>query len=88
MGIWDKVSQGLDKAAQLTESAIDEGKLRVQAFQARKSADQAAALLGYAMARAVRDGTPLDEGTMQRLVTATVAADRIADELEARSAKR
>lgn len=85
MDIWDKVTQGLDKAAKVTESAIDEGKLRLQAHQARKSADQAAATLGYAAARAHRDTTPLDAGTMQRLADATIAADKIADELEARS---
>ncbi len=84
MGIWDKVSQGIDKATKATESAIDEGKLRLQAHQARKSADQAAAVLGYAVARAHGDAAPLDPGTMQRLVDATRAADRVADELEAR----
>jgi hypothetical protein len=86
MNIWDKVSQGIDKAAKVTESAIDEGKLRLQAHQARKSADQAAAVLGYASARAHVDGAPLDAGTLQRLVDATVAADRVAVELEARVA--
>ncbi len=84
MGIWDKVSQGIDKATKATESAIDEGKLRLQAHQARKSADQAAATLGYAVARAHTTGVPVDPGTMQRLVDATQAADRVADELSAR----
>jgi hypothetical protein len=84
MGIWDKVSQGIDKATKVTESAIDEGKLRLQAHQARKSADQAAAVLGYAVARAHAHGHPVDPGTMQRLVDATRAADRIAEELAAR----
>ena len=52
MSLRDKITQGIDRAVKATESAIDEGKLRVQAYQARQRADKKAETLGYAVARA------------------------------------
>lgn len=82
MTLWDKVSQGIDRAAKATEGAIDQGKLRVAAFKARQAADKKAAALGYAVARAKAETRDLDSATMTALVDAAIAADAEAAALE------
>jgi hypothetical protein len=84
MSIWDKVSKGIDRAAQVTESAIDEGKVRLAAYKARQRADKRAETLGYAVARAKAEGREPDADAMGRLVDAVHAADAEASALEAR----
>jgi hypothetical protein len=82
MTIWDKVSQGIDKAAKATGEVLDEGKQRVQAYQARQRADKKAEVLGYAVARAKAAGTELDPAALTPLVDAVNAADAEALALE------
>jgi hypothetical protein len=82
MGIWDKVSKGIDKTVEVTGSAIDEGKQRVQAYQARQRADKKAEALGYAVARAKAAGTEMDPAALATLVDAANAADAEAAALE------
>jgi hypothetical protein len=82
MSLWDKVSQGIDKAAKATESAIDEGKQRLAAYQARQRADKAAETLGYAVARARAGGTEPEPAALAMLVDAVNAADAEATALE------
>jgi hypothetical protein len=85
MGIWDKVSHGIDKAAKVTGNAIDEGKHRVAAYQARQRADKKAETLGYSLARAKAAGTEMDASALATLVDAVNAADAEAAALEDRS---
>lgn len=82
MGLWDKVSHGIDKAAQATGNAIDEGKQRVQAYQARQRADKTAETLGYAVARAKAAGTEMDAAALTNLIDAVNTADAEAVALE------
>jgi hypothetical protein len=85
MGILDKLSQGIDKAAKVTGNAIDEGKQRVAAYQARQRADKKAETLGYAVARAKAAGTEMDSAALTTLVDVVNAADAEAAALESRS---
>ena len=85
MGLWDKVSHGINKAAQATGDAIDEGKQRVSAYQARQRADKKAETLGYAVARAKAAGTQMDPAALATLIDAVNAADAEAAALETRA---
>lgn len=66
MPLWDKVKQELDRAGQVAQDALDEGRLRLEAHRARQNADQAAEALGYAVYRARQAGTPLDDAELAR----------------------
>jgi hypothetical protein len=94
MAIWDKLRQELDDAARVTQDAlqkagkaaqdaIDEGKLRLDAFKARQEADRAAQAYGYAMFRARKAGSPLDADTDTRLYNALAEHESEAARLEA-----
>ena len=82
MSLKDKITQGFDRAVKATESAIDEGKLRVQAYQARQRADKKAETLGYAVARAKATGAEPEAATLATLVDSVNAADAEATALE------
>jgi hypothetical protein len=82
MSLWDKVSAGVNKAAKAAESAVDEGKQRLQAYQARQRADKKAESLGYAVARAKAENREPDEASMKALVDSVIAADQEATLLE------
>jgi hypothetical protein len=84
MSLRDKISEGIGRAVKATESAIDEGKLRVSAFAARQRADKAAAVLGYEVARAKAAGRPSEPDALARLIDAANAADSEATALEAK----
>ena len=72
MAIWDKLKTELDRAGKAAQSALDEGKVRLEAFRTRQLADKAAQAFGYAVYRAKQSGTDLDAETYARL-TATLA---------------
>ena len=83
MAVWDNLKRELDtagkglqdvleKAGKATQGAIEEGKVRVDAFRERQLADRAAQALGYAIFRAEQSGSQLDADTNARL-TATLA---------------
>lgn len=82
MSLKDRIAQGFDRAVKATESAIDEGKLRVQAFQARQRADKRAETLGYAVGRARAAGVEPDATSLTTLIDALNAADAEATALE------
>lgn len=84
MPLWNKLKQELDRAGQVAQEAIDEGRDRLDAFRARQLADKAAQALGYAVYHARQKGTELDPDTYSRLAS-TIAAHE-AD--EARAKKR
>ena len=72
MAIWDKLKNELDRAGKAAQNALDEGKVRLEAFRTRQLADKAAQALGYAVYRAKQSGSELDTETYARL-TATLA---------------
>ena len=66
MPLWDKVKQELDRAGQVAQDALDEGRIRLEAHRARQMADQAAEKLGYAVHRAQQAGGQLDSEELAR----------------------
>ena len=72
MAIWDKLKTELDRAGKAAQNALDEGKVRLEAFRTRQLADKAAQALGYAVYRAKQSGAELDAETYARL-SATLA---------------
>jgi hypothetical protein len=72
MAIWDKLRTELDRAGKAAQSALDEGKVRLEAFRTRQLADKAAQAFGYAVYRAKQSGQDLDPETYARL-TATLS---------------
>jgi hypothetical protein len=86
MPLWDKVKQELDRAGRAAQDALDEGRIRLEAFRARQHADRAAQALGYALFRARTAGSDLDSQAYERL-SATLArheseATRLESQLE------
>jgi hypothetical protein len=67
MALWDKVRQELDRAGKAAQGALDEGKIRLEAFRARQLADKAAQALGYAVYRARAAGVELQPDSLERL---------------------
>ncbi|HEX6047779.1 MAG TPA: hypothetical protein VFZ21_00870 [Gemmatimonadaceae bacterium] len=67
MAIWDKLKTELDRAGKAAQNALDEGKIRLEAFRTRQLADKAAQALGYAVYRAKQSGTELDAESFERL---------------------
>ena len=87
MSIINKLKTELDRAGRAAAGALDEGKLRLEAFRARQLADKSAEALGYAVYRARKGGQELDAATMQRLYDALDAREMEVAALEARMKK-
>ncbi len=83
MALWDKVKEGIDKAGKVAQGAIDEGKLRIDAYRAREQADKAAEALGYAVFRATESGLDLDSSARETLLSAIREREKQAVKLEA-----
>lgn len=94
MAVWDNLKRELDtagkglqdvleKAGKATQGAIEEGKVRVDAFRERQLADRAAQALGYAVFRAEQSGSQLDADTKARLTATLAERDAEAARLEA-----
>lgn len=60
MAIWNSLKRELDKAGQVAQGALDEGRLRLESHRARQRAEAAAASLGFAIYRARLAGGDLD----------------------------
>ena len=73
MALWNRVKEELDRAGKAAQGALDEGKIRLEAFRARQLADKAAQALGYALYNARKAGGELDADAYARL-SATLAA--------------
>jgi hypothetical protein len=67
------VKEELDRAGKAAQGALDEGKIRLEAFRARQLADKAAQALGYALYNARKGGGDLDADAYARL-SATLAS--------------
>jgi len=84
MALWDKLRVELDRAGRVAQTAIDESKVRLEAFRARQVADRAAQSLGWAVYHARTRGDTLDDATMNRLLDALADRDREVAALEAK----
>ncbi|HSA56035.1 MAG TPA: hypothetical protein VLE53_10040 [Gemmatimonadaceae bacterium] len=82
MALWNKLKTELDRAGRAAQDALDEGKLRLEAFRARQLADKAAQALGYAVFRAKQAGQDVDWEALQRLVTALAEKEAEVTRLE------
>ena len=82
MPLWDKVKTELDRAGRVAQSALDEGRLRLEAFRARQLADKAAQALGYAVYRARKAGSDLDAESYARLSSTIAAHEAEVERLE------
>lgn len=56
MALWDRLRQELDRAGRTAADAVDEGRLRLDLYRARQSADKLAQKLGYAVFHARTGG--------------------------------
>src|ERR671932_1675922 len=82
MALWNKLKQELDRAGQVAQVALDEGRVRLDAFRARQLADKAAQALGYAVYRARQQGQELDSDTYARLSSTLAGHESEAARLE------
>jgi hypothetical protein len=83
MPLWDKVKQELDRAGRVAQDALDEGRIRLEAFRERQHADRAAQALGYALFRARATGSDLDPQAYERLSATLARHEAEATRLEA-----
>ena len=83
MALWDKLKTELDRAGKAAQGAIDEGKVRLDAFRVRQLADKAAQALGYAVYRARQQNQELDADTYARLSSTLAAHEAEASRYEA-----
>lgn len=82
MPVWTKLKQELDRAGQVAQGALDEGRLRLDTFRARQQADKAAQALGYALYHARQQGRDLEAETYARLSSALAAHEADVARLE------
>jgi hypothetical protein len=82
MALWDKLKTELDRAGKAAQGAIDEGKVRLDAFRVRQLADKAAQALGYAVYRARLQNQELDADTYARLSSTLAAHEAEANRYE------
>ena len=85
MAIWDKLRTELDRAGRAAQDALDEGRVRLDAFRARQQADKAAQAIGYAVFRARQQGGDVDAETYARLSADLAAREAEAKRLEERA---
>jgi hypothetical protein len=79
MPLWNKLKQELDRAGKAAQSAIDEGRVRLDLHRARQRADRAATALGWALYRARKIGGDLEPEQYARLAADVAAAEAEAD---------
>jgi hypothetical protein len=77
MPILDRLKNELDRAGRAAQNALDEGRLRLELFRAKQTADRSAQRLGYAVYKAKRSG-----GELSTEQYAALAADLTAAEAE------
>lgn len=87
MALWDKLKTELDRAGRAAQTAIDEGKVRLDALRVRQLADKAAETLGYAVFNARRNGEELDADSYARLSSTLAAHMAEVERLEAQLAR-
>jgi hypothetical protein len=92
MAIWNALKRELDKAGQVAQGALDEGKLRLEAHRAKQRAEAAAASLGFAVYRARAAGGELEPARYdvlaQTIASAEAEMERLEREIEGLKAAR
>ena len=84
MPLWNRLRDELDRAGQVAQDALDEGRVRLDAFRARQRADKAAQAIGYAVYRARQRGQDVDTDTYARLSSTLASHEGEAARLEER----
>lgn len=87
MGLFDKLKTEIKSAGEAAKGAIDEGKVRIEIFRVRQSADAAAQALGYAVHRARRDGKEIEAEALERLDATLATHEAEAKRLETELAR-
>jgi hypothetical protein len=87
MSIFNRLKSELKTAGDAARGAIDEGKVRIDIFRVRQSADAAAQALGYAVHRARKEGRELDQDTLARLDGVLAGHEAEASRLETELAR-
>ena len=82
MAIWNTLKGELDKAGRAAQSALDEGKLRLEQHRAKQRAEAAAASLGYAVYRARVAGAELETERYSVLAANLASAEAEVDRIE------
>jgi hypothetical protein len=89
MAIWSTLKDELDRAGRAAQSALDEGKLRLEQHRAKQRAEAAATSLGYAIYRARAAGGELETERYTVLAANLASAEaevaRLESELGARA---
>lgn len=67
MALWDKVKTELDRAGRAAQSAIGDGKVRIDLMRVRQLADKTAEALGYAIYHARQKGEEMEADSYSRL---------------------
>jgi hypothetical protein len=83
MPLWDKLKSELDRAGKAAQVALDEGKVRLEAFRVRQLADKAAQALGYAVYHARKENKELEPDVYARLSSTLAGHEAEASRLEA-----
>jgi hypothetical protein len=82
MAIWNALKRELDRAGQVAQGALDEGKLRLEMHRAKQRAESAAASLGFAVYRARAEGRELETERYAALAANIASAEAEAARLE------
>jgi hypothetical protein len=82
MAIWNALKRELDKAGQVAQGALDEGKLRLESHRAKQRAEAAAASLGFAVYRARAEGGELEADRYSALAANIASAEAEVERLE------
>jgi hypothetical protein len=82
MAIWNALKRELDKAGQVAQGALDEGKLRLESHRAKQRAEAAAASLGFAVYRARAEGGELETERYSTLAANIATAEAEVERLE------
>ena len=82
MAIWNTLKGELDKAGRAAQSALDEGKLRLEQHRAKQRSEAAAASLGYAVYRARVAGGELETERYSVLASNLASAEAEVSRLE------
>jgi hypothetical protein len=88
MAIWSTLKGELDKAGRAAQSALDEGKLRLEQHRAKQRAEAAAASLGFAVYRARAAGGELETERYSVLAANLASAEAEIARLEREIAER
>ena len=82
MALLDRLRQELDRAGKSAQRALDEGRIRLELYRARQSADRFAQRFGYAVYRARKSGADLPTEEYASHVNNLTAAEAEVTRLE------